>query len=161
MIMNNFKEVYKKANDEILGDKSILQRPKKHINIKPFLASAVAAAICITAVGILPGITGDVTNEQTDDISPTVVSELPVEKARNMPAYFVEDNVNTLECVEVSGEILTVEDAEKNIITYKITPKTDVFDAFSQKISLSEIKKGDFLTVEADENYNALKIILK
>ncbi len=159
--MNNFKEVYKKANDEIHGDMTILQRPKKHNTIKPLFASVVAAAICITAVGILPGITGDVTPEQNEDFTPAIVSELPVEKekARNMPVYFEDAYINTFKCVEITGESLTVDDAKGNETTYKITTETEVLNALLENIDISQVTKGDFLTVEADESLNAIKII--
>ena len=161
--MNNFKEVYKKANDEIHGDINILKRPKKHSHIKPFVASAVAAAICITAVGILPGITGDVTPEQNADNTPATVSLLPAEneKARNTPVYFEDAHINVLKCVEISGESLKVEDSEENITTYKITPETVILNASLENTDISEISKGTLLTVETDEKGNAVKIILK
>ena len=150
--MNNFKENYKKANDDIFGDKTILQRPKKHIGIKPYLASVVAAAICITAVGILPGIVGDDMPEQNHDVAPAAY-EFPGKNARNVPVH-----ENTLKCVAISGESLTAEDAEGNIITYKITTETAVLNVFSESVNVSEIAEGDFLIVDADEKNIAIKI---
>ena len=134
----NFKESYKKANDEIKGDRALLDKilntpVKEKTKITPFVykfASCAAAIILVGAVILMPEIKEKFVSENEN----TVAEECAVEEAK----YSVLADTAEVTEEATDGHISEKAEETETMITFKAVRKEEN----SKEVSESETATG-------------------
>ncbi len=176
----NFKESYKKANDEIEGDKALLDKilstpVKEKSKITPIVyktASLAAAFLLIITIALMPEITekfsvneASVSETEAEDIEEAVSEEsigvlADSEEADDGAVTFSVKRAEDLnETESTSVNMKTKETAPETVPSYNVAVVNGVNDeiaAYSGEAEATEVKEADETAYDSSKNGIAL-----